>query len=138
MQTNQEIEEEIIRLKSEITSVLFSHDIEGFVRIQQKISALRKILAARREADDALNGRGKTGAPGRPSGMHLVRGEHKRRRETGESESGVRDEAEALRVWYKSQHPGLPNLTAKTIENTIRLEHKRHIEKRHIEGEPRN
>jgi hypothetical protein len=124
MQTNQEIEEEIIRLKSEITSVLFSHDIEGFVRISQKISALGKILAARREADDALNGGGKTGAPGRPSSMHLVRAEAEQRRKTGQAALPVEDEAKALHSWFKNTHPAGPLPTAKTIENRIREDHR--------------
>jgi len=67
----------------------------------------------------------RTGAPGRPSSMHLVVAEFERR--CGNSEviwSSVKAEAEYLAAWFKKNHPGSPRLTARTIENKIRPEYR--------------
>jgi hypothetical protein len=65
----------------------------------------------------------RSGAPGRPTPMHLVRAEHRRRRESGEVESSVTAEAEQLARWLQERHPDAPRLTPKTIANNIRAEH---------------
>jgi hypothetical protein len=63
---------------------------------------------------------GRTGAPGRPTSMHIVLEELERRGLAGEIEAGVRAEAAALAKWFSAAYPGAPPLTAKTIENRIR------------------
>lgn len=65
-----------------------------------------------------------TGSPGRPTSMHLVAAEHKRRLVNGLAERGVRAEAKVLEEWLKQTHPKAPTLTAKTIENNIRTAHR--------------
>lgn len=77
--------------------------------------------AARRTAGDEMP---RTGAPGRPSSMHLVLNEARRRRETGKAALTVSQEALALLDWFKSAHPGHPPPGAKTIENRIRDDHR--------------
>jgi hypothetical protein len=67
----------------------------------------------------------RTGAPGRPSSMHLVELEAARRRSAGETKQSVKDEAKFLEQWLKDNHPGAPPTTAKTIENRIRDKHPR-------------
>jgi hypothetical protein len=65
-----------------------------------------------------------TGAPGRPTSMHIVSVEHQRRLGSGEAALRVRQEAKALAEWLKKTHPVVPTLTAKTIENNIRATHR--------------
>lgn len=67
-----------------------------------------------------------TGAPGRPSGMHLVEREHARRCAEGRALGPVAQEAAELAAWFRRAHPDAPPPTAKTIENRIRSAHRRH------------
>lgn len=66
----------------------------------------------------------RTGAPGRPTPIHLVLAEHRRRLERDEAEQRVTAEAEHLAAWLKQTHPDVPSLTAKTIQNRIRSDHR--------------
>lgn len=66
----------------------------------------------------------RTGAPGRPTPIHLVVAEHHRRLESGKAEISVTVEAEHLADWLKSAHPGVPPLRPKTIQNKIRGQHR--------------
>ena len=61
----------------------------------------------------------KTGAPGRPSSMHLALAEHRRRLENKLCEGSRTAEAKALAEWLKLTHPDEPPLTYKTILNTL-------------------
>jgi hypothetical protein len=61
----------------------------------------------------------KTGAPGRPSSMHMVLTEFERRRASGECGASRQAEAEALETWLKIVHPAAPSLTAKTIRSKL-------------------
>lgn len=65
-----------------------------------------------------------TGAPGRPSSMHLVLAELQRRIAASEISDGVRAEADVLNTWFKAAHADLQAPTARTIENRIRGEFK--------------
>ena len=67
----------------------------------------------------------RTGAPGRPSSMHLVQAEFRARCERAEVNPSVTREAELLARWLGETHPKAPRVTAKTIENNIRAEHRR-------------
>ena len=62
----------------------------------------------------------KSGAPGRPSAMHLVESEFHRRAKAGECLGSLKDEAEALLDLKEKNHPKAPRLTANTIKNRIR------------------
>jgi hypothetical protein len=66
-----------------------------------------------------------SGAPGRPSSMHLVEDEHRARWEHGDALPGVAKEARALHDWFRKAHPDEKPPTARTIENRIRAEHRR-------------
>jgi hypothetical protein len=66
----------------------------------------------------------KTGAPGRPTPMHLVVAEHLARLKSGKSEMGVVAESERLANWLKKTHPNLPPITSKTIRNKISAAHR--------------
>ena len=66
-----------------------------------------------------------TGAPGRPTSMHLVEQEYRARRARGEAQTGINAEAEALAEWLRTEHPDAPQLTPKTIANRLRHEHRR-------------
>lgn len=61
----------------------------------------------------------KTGAPGRPSSMHYIRGELERRATAGSLEQSLTMEADLLVAWLKTTHPGAPAPTAKTVRNNI-------------------
>jgi uncharacterized short protein YbdD (DUF466 family) len=61
-----------------------------------------------------------TGAPGRPSNMHLVEAEFERRRQDRRMESSLAREAAALAAWFKAAHPDKQPVTAKTIANRLR------------------
>jgi hypothetical protein len=63
---------------------------------------------------------GRNGAPGRPSWMHLVEAEFKRRRNAGRLEPFLTREAAALAAWFRVAYPEVPPLTAKSISNKLR------------------
>lgn len=62
----------------------------------------------------------RSGAPGRPTSMHLVLEELARRGAVNELEASVGAEAAALATWLSATCTGVPSLTAKTIANRIR------------------
>ncbi len=70
-----------------------------------------------------------TGAPGRPSSMHLVEAEYRARCDRGEAEAGIGAEAKALAEWFQSKHPHLPRLKPKSIANKLRREHRKRTAK---------
>ncbi len=61
-----------------------------------------------------------TGAPGRPSSMHLVKAEFDRRAKENLTASALNAESEILVTWLKDTHPRAPQTTQKTIKNRIR------------------
>ena len=62
----------------------------------------------------------RSGAPGHPSSMHLVKLEMKRRAETSEMiKTSLRQEADQLVGWLAREHPEAPQLTQKTIQNKL-------------------
>jgi hypothetical protein len=67
----------------------------------------------------------RTGAPGRPSSMHLVVSEHERRLAEGIASVAVMAESEHLAAWLKQTYPDAPPLTPKTIRNKIAAVHRR-------------
>jgi hypothetical protein len=68
-----------------------------------------------------------TGAPGRPTSIHLVELEYRDRWQRGEAKTGIGAEAEALAEWLRTEHPDAPQLTPKTIANRLRHEHRRRV-----------
>jgi hypothetical protein len=72
----------------------------------------------------------RTGAPGRPSSMYLVEEEHRRRFQRGVAQTHVASEARDLAEWFRAKHPDAPPLTARTIENKIRSEHRQRVAER--------
>jgi hypothetical protein len=66
----------------------------------------------------------RTGAPGRPTPMHLAFAEYRRRLEEGTAKDRVTAESEYLAGWLADTHPGLPQLKAKSIRNKIAEEHR--------------
>jgi hypothetical protein len=66
----------------------------------------------------------RTGAPGRPSSMHLIKREHQTRWDRGEALEGVAAEARELHDWFVATHADEQPPTARTIENQIRDDHR--------------
>ena len=60
-----------------------------------------------------------TGAPGRPSAMHLIKKELCRRSEAGELAESRAKQAEALHNWIEGAHEDLLPPTTKTIANFL-------------------
>jgi hypothetical protein len=60
-----------------------------------------------------------TDAPGRPSSMHLVEGEMRRRIDCGEQALTMTAEAKHLSSWLRTTHPGAARPTPKTIQNQL-------------------
>lgn len=65
-----------------------------------------------------------TGAPGRPSSMHLIKPEFQRRADAGTIEKSLNKESQALVAWLKTAHPAMPPLTPKTVANNLREEYR--------------
>jgi len=65
-----------------------------------------------------------TGAPGRPSSMHLVEAEYRARWHRGEAEASIGAEAKTLAEWLQNKHPHVPRLRPKSIANRLRHEHR--------------
>lgn len=61
-----------------------------------------------------------TGAPGRPSHMHMIEAEFEHRNQTAQIENSLAREAAALAAWFKTHHPDKQPVTAKTISNRLR------------------
>jgi hypothetical protein len=64
----------------------------------------------------------RTGAPGRPSAIHFVEVEWRKRRDAGEALKTLSDEAKALHRWCAENHPAIVAPKPKSIENKIRSE----------------
>jgi hypothetical protein len=71
-----------------------------------------------------------TGVPGRPTSIYLVEIEYRARWDRGETKVSIGDEAEILCAWLRDKHPDAPQLTAKTIANRLRDQHRRLAETR--------
>jgi hypothetical protein len=61
----------------------------------------------------------RTGAPGRPSSMHIVQAEYLRRLEAGITEKSFALESEFLERWLRENHRFAPPLKPKSIKNNI-------------------
>jgi len=68
-----------------------------------------------------------TGAPGRPSSVHLAKTEFHARAKRGELEDSAVAESRILEAWFRENHPEEQPVTAKTIENKIRRDYKKYI-----------
>ncbi len=68
-----------------------------------------------------------TGTAGRPTSMHLVRPEHRRRIEAGEAHDTLAAEARHLLDWLQRTHPQAPQPKPKTLGNAIRHEHRAYL-----------
>jgi hypothetical protein len=62
----------------------------------------------------------KTGAPGRPTSMHLIEAEFQRMKAGGEVPATLAETARRLEAWLKMTHPTYPPATATTIETRLR------------------
>jgi hypothetical protein len=62
----------------------------------------------------------RSGAPGRPSSMHLIEAEFKQMIGRGEVEQTLSKQAEVLAAWLFANHPNSPPAGQKAIENRIR------------------
>jgi hypothetical protein len=60
-----------------------------------------------------------TGAPGRPTSMHLIRAEFRARLKRGESAGSITLEADALAQWLSQAHPRAVPVKPKTIRNQL-------------------
>jgi hypothetical protein len=67
-----------------------------------------------------------SGAPGRPTSMHLIWEEFARRMGAGEVLPKLVDEGSALAAWLRQAHPHATPPTPKTIQNNIRSEFNRY------------
>lgn len=61
-----------------------------------------------------------SGAPGRPSSMHLIKREIRRRAKLGLLESSLNLESEALAIWLEEAYPEAHPTAPKTIQNRLR------------------
>jgi len=62
-----------------------------------------------------------SGAPGRPTSMHLVETEFRRRAEENLTAPTLKDEADILAAWLRRSHPNAPKASTKTIKNRLRV-----------------
>jgi hypothetical protein len=69
----------------------------------------------------------RTGAPGRPSAMHLVEEEYCARWARSEAHRRIGAEADYLSQWLANTHPTMPRVTAKTIRNRLSRDHRRRL-----------
>jgi hypothetical protein len=68
----------------------------------------------------------RTGAPGRPSSMHLIEAEFEARCKRDEVAASLAEESRHLANWLKSNHPSAPPVTPKTIQNRLRETYRQH------------
>jgi hypothetical protein len=68
----------------------------------------------------------RSGFQGRPgNSKHLIEDEFRRRMTTAQASHSLADEAAALLAWLEKTHPRSARPTLKTIENNIRIDHRR-------------
>jgi hypothetical protein len=67
-----------------------------------------------------LNEASRTGAPGRPSSMHLIEAEFAARSARGERAGTLAEESRILAHWLRSKHPNEQRAGPKAIENKLR------------------
>ena len=72
----------------------------------------------------------RSGAPGRPTSMHLVQAEFTARCARSEVAASLAEEAQYLAEWLKSAHPSAPGLKVKSIKNNLRAAYRQHKEAR--------
>jgi hypothetical protein len=101
---------------------LIQPDFEGNTVSCDGQVILRGITVSRRSASrDDID---KTGAPGRPSAMHLIEQEFDRRDRLGLVEGSLKREGDFLAEWLTQNHPDQPPTTSKTIQNRLRDKHR--------------
>ena len=76
-------------------------------------------------AEEVRASRSRTGAPGRPTSMHLIKKEFERRAAAGSLDDQLAAVAQSLVNWLKETHPAEPQLTPKTVENNLRVAFRR-------------
>ncbi len=81
-------------------------------------------FALNESAGDDGGGEYRSGAPGRPTPMHLVRGEFDRRCSLESVEATITQEATFLSGWLNATHPKAPPLAPKAIANALRAKHR--------------
>jgi hypothetical protein len=83
------------------------------------------LLIRQSELEEWLTGTGaaeeprRSGAPGKPSSMHLILGEHERRHAAGKTAQSRGKEGEALVAWLRATHPSAPPVSAKRIRDRL-------------------
>jgi hypothetical protein len=70
----------------------------------------------------------RTGAPGRPTSMHLVEQHYSERCQQKEAKRKISHEADYLAEWLRLKHPREPKLTPKAIRNKLATAHRRYVE----------
>lgn len=95
-------------------------------RAAQEYMAIERDRAEAEAANAALDtgGPNRSGAPGRPSSMHLIEAEFERRISMGLVLPRIGQEAEVLCTWLINTHPNCPRPTAKTIRNNLLPRHR--------------
>jgi hypothetical protein len=81
---------------------------------KEKWKSVKEIAGA-----DASQRITRTGAAGRPSSMHVIEIELRRRIEQKEAEKSMMGESKYLASWLKEGHPDLPPVTPKGIANKL-------------------
>jgi hypothetical protein len=74
---------------------------------------------------EALTQKSRTGAPGRPSSMHLIEQQFEQRVTAGQVMPSLSAQANDLHDWFRTQHPERPSPTPATIANRLRLQYKK-------------
>jgi hypothetical protein len=87
---------------------------------------IARIWPFEQAAEPAATMPARSGAPGRPTSMHLVEAEFRARCDRGEIQATLRAESEALAAWLRDQHPSAPKLTPTTINNRLGAAFRKH------------
>jgi len=103
-----ERQKESVQLLRDLLSVIES-ERDARLALEQRVRHSEKDIAAIR-----------SGAPGRPTSIQLVKLEFERRNTAGQLEPTITAESKELASWLERACPEAPQLTAKTIENNLR------------------
>jgi hypothetical protein len=99
----------------------------GITSIYQNVRCVGGDVRAIVEHDTEIAIQYKTGAPGRPTAMHLVEKHHAERCERKEAMSTISAEADYLANWLRTAHPTAPKLYSKTISNRLATAHRKYL-----------
>lgn len=109
--------EELTNVFCETSTLTGFHSLPKGAGTREAVTSSGGAMESKNEVDPY-----RTGGPGKPTIIHLIRKEMVRRNDVGLMAETLADEARQLQSWANRYHPNAPSATEKTIKNQLRAE----------------